>query len=102
MAKYHDHNNSPKPFQGIDLPIIILYLIMVAGGWFTIYAAGYDPDLLGESLVVEGRPQSQLLWMGISFTTALVILLVEPRFIRNSSAPLYGITILILIATMWL
>ncbi|MDD7438850.1 MAG: rod shape-determining protein RodA [Bacteroidales bacterium] len=102
MTKYSEHNKSPKPLQGVDLPIIFLYLIMIAIGWFTIYAAGYDPDLLGESLVIDGRPKSQLLWMGISFIVALVILLVEPRFIRNSSSLLYGTTILILIATIFL
>lgn len=102
MPKYQEHTNSPKLFQSIDFPILLLYLVMVGAGWITIYAAGYDPDLLGESLVIDGRPKSQLLWMGISFVAALMILLVEPRFIRNASAPLYGFTILVLIATIFL
>lgn len=102
MTKYNNQNKSPKPFQGVDLKIIIIYLLMVVGGWFTIYAAGYDPDLLGESIVIDGRPKSQLLWMGISFVVGIAILLIEPRFIRNATTLLYGVTILILIATIFL
>lgn len=98
----YNSNKSPRPFSGVDIPIIALYLVMVAAGWFTIYAAGYDPDLLGKAFTVEGRTQSQLVWMGFSMATAIVILLIEPQIIRNATPTLYGITILVLIATIFL
>lgn len=90
------------PLQGVDLPTILLYLLMVVIGWVTIYAAGYDPDFLGDSLVIEGRPKSQLIWIGISFAAALLVLLIEPRAIRRITLPLYGITLVVLVATIFL
>lgn len=91
-----------KAFQGVDIVTILIYLLMVILGWFTIYAAGYDPDFLGDAMVIDGRPRSQLVWVGISLAFALLILLVEPRVIRNSSPYLYGAMLLLLIATIFL
>lgn len=100
--RQHSTNKSPRPFQNIDLVTVIIYLVMVVAGWFTIYAAGYDPESTSRVLEVTGRVQSQLIWMGISFTMALIALLIEPKFIKDSSPVFYSLMILLLIATIFL
>lgn len=92
----------PKLLGGIDLITILLYLILVAVGWFTIYAAGFDPELPLREFVIEGRVKSQLVWIGISLAAALIILLIEGRFIRNASSALYTVTLMVLVATIFL
>lgn len=93
---------SPKPFKGVDIITIILYLLMVAGGWFTIYAASFDPDQVVREITISGRTQSQLVWMGISFVAGLCILLMDRRLLKASSPILYGLTLMILVLTIFI
>lgn len=101
MAKV-DKNGSPKPLKGVDITTILIYLVMVVGGWFTIYAAGFDPDQAVREVTISGRTQSQLIWMGVSFVAGLSILLVDRRLLKASAPLLYGIMLLVLVLTIFI
>lgn len=102
MGINNHRHTSPKPLKGVDLITIALYLVMVAAGWFTIYAAGFDPEQTIREITISGRTQSQLIWMGVSFAAGLAILLMDRRLLRMSAPLLYAITLLILVATIFL
>lgn len=102
MGIYNHSHSSPKPLQGVDLITIALYLTMVAAGWFTIYAAGFDPEQTIREITISGRSQSQLIWMGASFAAGLALLLMDRRLLRASAPFLYALTLLILVATIFI
>lgn len=89
-------------FQNLDYLTIFIYLLLVAIGWVTIYAAGYEIDNEVSKWVLDGRVKYQLIWIGISAVVALVLLLVESNFIKSIAPPFYLLMILLLIATIFI
>lgn len=89
-------------FQNLDYLTIFLYLLLVAIGWVTIYAAGYELDSTVSQDLLEGRVKYQLIWIGISVAIAIALLLVESRFIRSIAPPFYLLMLLLLIATIFI
>lgn len=88
-------------FRNLDYLTIFLYILLVGMGWLTIYAASYDVSLGGE-IALQGRITSQIVWMGVSLGAAIVVLLIDTRFIKLVTPYLYSALILLLIATIFL
>ena len=84
-----------------DWLAIGLYLGLVLFGWVNIYAACYNDMHPGifDFTVQHGK---QLLWIGIAFLVAICILFIQPRFFSNASYIIYGIVLLLLIATLFI
>ncbi|MBO4370312.1 MAG: rod shape-determining protein RodA [Paludibacteraceae bacterium] len=85
----------------LDWTTILLYLVMVVCGWFTIYAACYDfehPSLLDFSM----RHGMQLVWIFCALALAVVILLIDSKFYNNIAYIFYGAMILLLIVTIFI
>lgn len=88
-------------FALIDKPTIVLYLILIFWGWFTIYAASYNFD--DTSIFnFDGRAGKQLLWIGCASIIAFVIMMFDTRLLEAYAYPIYGVTILILILTIFI
>lgn len=87
-------------WKSIDWVTILLYVIMVAAGWFSICGASYNFD--GSMFDAGGRPGSQLVWIGLSVILIFVILMLEADFYDIYAYPIYGAVILLLIATIFL
>ncbi len=85
-----------KAFQNLDWLSIFLYLILVIMGWFTIFAAVYNEEA-GSITDITQRYGKQLIWMGIAFLIATVILLTDSKFFTTFSMPLYILMLLVLI-----
>lgn len=88
-------------WRTIDWVTIVLYILMIAAGWFSICGASYDfgdGGLFGTG----GRPGSQLIWMGLSVILIFVILMLDADFYDIYAYPIYGAIILLLIATIFL
>lgn len=87
------------PFKHLDYITVFIYLLLVVAGWFTIYAASYD--LQSEKVFsITGRTGSQLLWMGITFVTIIILMIVDARFLVRISPYAYIVTILVLLLTI--
>ena len=87
-------------FTLIDKPTVVLYLLLIFWGWFTIYAASYNFD--DTSIFnFDGRAGKQLLWMGCASVIAFIILMLDTRLLEAYAYPIYGVTILILILTIF-
>ncbi|MCD8193366.1 MAG: rod shape-determining protein RodA [Tannerellaceae bacterium] len=88
-------------WKTVDWLTILFYLIMVIAGWFTICGASYEFDHVG-LFDPSGRPGSQLLWIGLSMGLIFVIMMLESDFYDIFAYLIYGMMILLLIATIFL
>ncbi|MCH5227486.1 MAG: rod shape-determining protein RodA [Muribaculaceae bacterium] len=100
MALRNTETNS-SVFRNLDWITVILYLLLVTTGAISIYAASYDFDNASIFDFAEFSGK-QLRWIGLSLIIAFVILLVDYRIYEAYSYPIYGLVILILIATVFL
>ena len=84
-----------------DWLTIILYFVIVLFGWINIYAACYDEShaSIFDFTCQHGK---QIIWIGIALLLAMAILYIEPRFFSHASYAFYGITIVLLIATLFI
>jgi len=88
-------------FFNIDLVILLIYALLVGIGLMSIYSASYDPN--HASLFDFSKPYGkQVIWIGISFLIACLILLLDSRFFSTFAYGFYGLTILSLVAVLFL
>ena len=66
-------------WKTVDWLTIILYVVLVVAGWFSICGASYEFDNVG-LFDPSGRPGSQLMWMGLSVGLIFVLLMLESEF----------------------
>ena len=59
----------------LDWPLIILYLLMVAGGWLAICGATYD-FTPGHLFDMGGRPMQQLIWISLALVLGTIVLFI--------------------------
>ncbi len=86
-------------FRSIDWITVGFYLLFVVWGWFSICSAAYnfdEPNVFG----LDSNSGKQLLWMGVAFVMACVVLLIEKRIYEMYSNAIYWIFIIILIVTL--
>ncbi|MDR1937776.1 MAG: rod shape-determining protein RodA [Tannerellaceae bacterium] len=88
-------------WQTVDWITILLYLVMVAAGWFSICGASYVYENVGW-FDPSGRPGSQLIWIGLSFVLIFVIMMLDSNFYNVFANLIYVLAVLLLIATIFL
>ena len=94
-------DNSSSVFRNLDWFTVMIYLLLVAAGAVSIYAASYDFDNANIFDFSEFSGK-QLRWIGFSLVIGFIILLLDYRIFEAYAYPIYGIVILILIATVFL
>ena len=88
-------------YKSVDWVIILLYLALVICGWFSVCGASYtygEPDFLG----LDTRAGKQLLWIGCSLGIGFVLLMLEEKLYELLAYVIYGLIILLLIATLFI
>ena len=88
-------------WKTVDWLTIILYVVLVVAGWFSICGASYEFDNVG-LFDPSGRPGSQLMWMGLSVRLIFVLLMLESEFFDVFAYLIYAGVIVLLIATIFL
>ncbi len=86
-------------FRSIDWITVSFYLIFVIWGWFTVCSAAYnfdEPNVFG----LDSNSGKQLLWIGLSFVLACVLLAIEKRFYEMYSTFIYWGFIALLLVTL--
>lgn len=88
----------PKP-ASIDWLTLALYFVFVAGGLICIYASIYNEDhpMIYDTSMNYGK---QLIWIGLSLFIGILILFVDEKFFYAFAYPIYGITIVLLLAVL--
>lgn len=94
-------DSSTSVFKSLDWITIILYLLLVAMGAVSIYAASYDFDnaSLFDLSEFSGK---QIMWIGLSLVLGSIILLLDYRIYKIYAYPIYGVVALILLLTIFI
>ncbi len=95
-----EQNTSSKGiFLSIDWITILLYIILIVWGWFSVCGACYDfnnPDLFSW----ETNSGKQIVWGGTSLVLAAVIMLIERRLFDSAAYVIYAAMMLLLLVTI--
>lgn len=87
-------------FRSLDFPTLIIYLLLVAAGAVSIYAASYDFD--NASLFdLQEFSGKQILWIGISLAVGSVIMIVDYRIYKIYAYPIYISVLALLLVTIF-
>jgi len=92
---------SKSIFRSIDWIAIMLYIILICWGWFSVCGACYDfshPNLFGW----ESNSGKQLVWIGTSLILATSIMLIEKKFYEASAYFIYIAVIFLLLLTIFI
>lgn len=86
-------------FHNIDWWLVIMYLLLVTMGLFSIYSAVYNPE--HPSLFDRSqRYGSQFIWIVTSLVLAFIILMIDMKFFTSFSYLIYGAGMLLLVAVL--
>lgn len=74
--------------KNIDYATLILYFLLATLGIVSIYSSAYNPEYpsIFSPNTSYGR---QIIWGGLSLVMGLIILLLEPDFIKKAAMPFY-------------
>jgi rod shape determining protein RodA len=86
-------------FHNIDWWLVVIYLLLVSLGLFSIYSAVYNPEhpSLFDSSQLYG---SQFIWIITALILALAILMIDMKFFTSFSYLIYGASMLLLIVVL--
>lgn len=90
----------PGVLRSLDYWTILIYLLLLAGGWMSVCGASYDygdTDLLSLST----RSGMQIVWIGTSIVLGLVLLLLDDRYYDMFAYIIYGVLLVLLFATIF-
>jgi len=85
-----------KIFGNVDWISVCLFVLLISFGWVNIYASQYNDD---QTLIfdITQRHGKQLVFIGISFIIAFIILIIDWKFFEAFPYLLYALVILFLI-----
>ncbi|GAB6121896.1 rod shape-determining protein RodA [Dysgonomonas termitidis] len=88
--------------KSLDWFTIALYMILILGGWFSIYGASYQYEHATSMFDLSGRAGMQLIWMGTSVILGFIILKLDSNLYDILAYYIYAAFILLLLATVFL
>ena len=94
-------DKQPGVLQSLDWWTIIIYLMLLAFGWLSVCGATYSfdsPDIFS----LDTRSGMQIVWIGTSVCLGFVLLMTDDRLFDALAYIIYGLLILLLIATIFL
>ncbi|HXH18928.1 MAG TPA: rod shape-determining protein RodA [Chitinophagales bacterium] len=85
--------------SGIDWLTILIYLLLVAMGWFSIYAAEYD-GVRTRVFDLTSNHGKQMMWILVSLTVSFILLIIDSKFYPTFSYVIYFLVMLTLAAVL--
>ncbi len=86
-------------FEGVDRWTVLLYVLIVVAGWVSIASASFDEES-ADLLSFSHFYMKQLVWVGMAWCTALVVLLLDERFYHMLAYPAYFVGVGLLVAAL--
>lgn len=86
-------------FEGVDGGTVLLYVLIVLAGWVSITSASYD-EQTADIFAFSHFYIKQLMWMGVAWVAALVVLLLDERFYHMLAYPAYLAGLAVLVAAL--
>lgn len=86
---------------GVDWPLLVVILILMAMGVATVYSTAYIPEhpSLFDFSQVYGK---QLMWVGVSLFLGMLVFLIDSDIYRKFALPLFIISMSLLIIVLFL
>ncbi len=84
----------------IDWLTLVIYTVLVIGGWFSIYAADYDTATSGSIFDLSQNAGKQFIWIISSYVLIAGIFLIEAKLFETFSWVIYGLVIALLIMVL--
>ena len=86
---YYNSNRDAKIFSGVDWGTVSIFLLLLLCGWLAIFSAVYTG---GEVSIFNMDYQygMQLVWIGISLSLALFVLLLNSQIFHTPAYVIYG------------
>ena len=94
------YNSRNEWWKTLDWSTVLLYVLMVVVGWFSICGASYEFETAG-LFDVASRPGSQLVWILTSVALIFVILMLEADFFEVFAYLIYAAIVVLLIITIF-
>ncbi len=94
--------NSPRResfFDGVDPIAVLIYIMIVLIGCVCITSASFD-ETSSDIFAFSHFYIKQIIWIGVAFLAAIFVLLMDASFFHRYAYILYGIGIILLIATL--
>ena len=101
LSEYNRNNrsNSRSLFGNIDMVALGIYIAIAMAGLMCITSASMEPDTTN-FFSSSHNYIKQLMWIGISWVMATVVLLLERRVFHMFAYPAYALGILLLLAVL--
>jgi rod shape determining protein RodA len=87
--------------RSIDYWTILIYVLLLGMGWMSVCGASYDYSVETDLLSLSTRSGMQIVWIGTSLLLALVIMLLDERYFDMFAYFLFGLTLVLLFATIF-
>lgn len=94
------NTESVSILRNLDWFTIVLYLFLIAGGVYSIYAASYDFDH-ASMFNPDEFSGKQIRWVGLSLALAVVLLVFDFRVYETYAYPIYLILLMIMFVTIF-
>jgi len=88
--------------NNIDWITVGFYILFVFLGWLNIYAVVYDPESVNNIFDFSINSGKQLMWIGGAFILIVMILVIDYKFYSAFSYIFYGLSMLILLLTIFM
>ena len=98
MLPKQSDNNSQSILRSVDWTTVVIYLLMVAAGVISIYAASYDFDE-ASLFSFDEFSGKQIRWIGLGLVLGLFILLIDVHVFETYAYPIYFAFLIILFIT---
>jgi rod shape determining protein RodA len=86
----------------LDIPTVLTWVALVATGLLALYSTTHGPAAEYLSEGVRDNFYRQLLWIGVSAVGIGVTLLLPVRVLRTLAYPIYGVTVLLLVLSLFI
>lgn len=86
-------------FDGVDRLTVLFYVLIVVAGCLSIVSASYDEGT-SDIFSFSHFYMKQIVWVGVAFITAVVVLLLDDRFYHMLAYPAYILGLLLLLVAL--
>ncbi|MBO7108826.1 MAG: rod shape-determining protein RodA [Prevotella sp.] len=87
--------------RSLDYFTIVLYLVLLVGGWFSVCGASYELGTEVDLFSLDTRSGMQIVWIGTALVLALLIMLLDDRYFDMFAYVIFGFMLLLLFATIF-
>jgi rod shape determining protein RodA len=98
MIDIRRNNSDVQLFQGVDMSMVLLYFVLTIIGFVAVFSATYFEGS-EEFFSFDHKYIKHLVWLGISYVAALVILLLDRSLWHKFAYIICAITVFIVLLT---